>query len=160
LLAKDVFYKQLVVLRWGDYFVKVKRFNDAILAYESYIHQYPTHSYIPYVYYQLGMIYYIQMLSPDRDSDRARKASNLFKFLMSEYPNDIWTQKAHPRLNEAFNRLIQHDLLIAKYYFCKKEYKSAINRFKLVLTEYPDVGYYNDAIEGIRLSQDALISNN
>ncbi len=149
-------YGLLADLRVGDAYAKAKRFDEAALAYDDFIRLHPKNDAVPYALYQMGMVYHQQMLTPDRDPLQSRKATEAFQRLTREFPGSEWAQKAQPRLKESLERLAGHDLSVAKYYYRTKHYEAAIGRFKRVLTQYPDVGLYNEAIEGIRLAQRAL----
>ncbi len=149
-------YGLLADLRVGDAYAKAKRFDEAALAYEDFIRLHPKNEAVPYAIYQMGMVYHEQMLTVDRDPANSRKAVDAFQRLVREYPDTEWGQKAFPRLREALERLAGHELHVGLYYFRTKQYEAAIGRFKRVITQYPDVGLYKDALEYIRLSQAAL----
>jgi outer membrane protein assembly factor BamD len=149
-------YGLLADLRVGDAYAQAKRYDEAALAYEDFVRLHPKNEAVPYALYQTGMVYHQQMLTPDRDPTNARKAVDAFQRVVRDYPQTEWGQKAFPRLREGLERLAGHELSIGKYYYRTKQYEAAIGRFKRVITQYPDVGLYNEAIEYIRLSQEVL----
>jgi outer membrane protein assembly factor BamD len=149
-------YGLLADLRVGDAYAKAKRWDEAALAYEDFIRLHPKNEVVPYTLYQMGMVYHQQMLTADRDPNLSRKATDTFQHLLREYPNDEWAVKAMPRLKESLERLAGHDMSVGNFYYCTKHYEAAIGRYKSVLTQYPDVGLYNEAMEGIRKAQMAL----
>jgi outer membrane protein assembly factor BamD len=147
-------YALLADLRVGDAYFKSKRYEEATLAYEDFIRLHPRNDAVPYAIYQTGMVYFDQMLTPDRDPSNARKAMDTFRRLMKQYPSSEWAVKAQPRLQEATRRLAAHDMVVGRYYFNTKNYRAAMSRFKRVLTNYPDVGLYNEAMSYLRQAQD------
>lgn len=154
---KDRFpYSRLAVLadlRVGDAYFKAKRYDEAVLAFEDFVQLHPTNEAVPYALYQTGMVYHAQMLTPDRDPTFSSKAVAAFMRLISAYPTDEWAIKARPRLVEVQRNLAAHDMSVGKFYFNTKRYKAAISRFKKVLTKYPDVGLYEEAMNLLRQSQ-------
>ena len=147
-------YALLADLRVGDAYFKSKRYEEAVLAFEDFIRLHPKNDAVPYAVYQTGMVYFDQMLTPDRDPSNARKAMETFRRLMKQYPGSEWAVKAQPRMQEATRRLAAHDMVVGRYYFNTKKYRAAMSRFKRVLTNYPDVGLYNEAMTYLRLAQE------
>lgn len=146
----------LADLRVGDAYFQAKRYDEAVLAYEDFIRLHPKNEGVPYATYQMGMVYHTQMLTADRDPSNARKASETFQRLVRQYPNSEWAQKAFPRLKEALARQAMHDMTVGNFYYNTKQYEAAIGRFKRVLTQYPDVGLYAEAMDKIQRSQARL----
>ena len=80
----------LADLRVGDAYFKSKRYEEAVLAYEDFIRLHPKNDAVPYAIYQMGMVYFDQMLTPDRDPENARKAMQTFQRLIKQYPQSEW----------------------------------------------------------------------
>lgn len=144
----------LADLRVGDAYFKSKRYEEATLAYEDFIRLHPKNDAVPYAIYQMGMVSFDQMLTPDRDPANAHKAMETFNRLMKQYPGSEWAVKAQPRVQEATRRLAAHDMVVGKYYYNTKKYRAAMSRFKRVLTNYPDVGLYNEAMNYLSQAQE------
>lgn len=146
----------LADLRLGDAYYKADRYDEAVLAYEDFIRLHPKNEGVPYAMYQIGMVYHDQMLTPDRDPTFARKAMEAFQRLMREYPKNEWAVKAIPRFQESAARAASHDLAVGKFYYNTGNYYAATWRFKRVLTQYPDVGLYDEAINDLNKAQAKL----
>ncbi len=146
----------LADLRVGDAYFKSDRFDEAVLSYEDFIRLHPKNEGVPYAMYQIGMVYHAQMLTPDRDPTFAEKSMKAFQKLVRDYPNNEWSIKAMPRLQESAARAAEHDLEVAQFYYSIDKYKAAIHRFDKVLTKYPDVGLYDEAMTGMRNAQNDL----
>ncbi|MFH1034978.1 MAG: outer membrane protein assembly factor BamD [Pseudomonadota bacterium] len=146
----------LADLRVGDAYYKAKRYDEAVLAFDDFIRLHPKNEGVPYAYFQMGMVHHSQMLTPDRDPSNARKAADAFQRLVRQYPKSEWAQKAFPRLKEALERQANHDMFVGDFYLRTKQYEAAIGRFKRVLTQYPDVGLYGDAMAKIQKAQEKL----
>lgn len=149
-------YALLADLRVGDAYLKAKRWDEAALAYDDFIRLHPKNEAVPYAYYQMGMVYHSQMLTVDRDPTNARKAGEAFQRLINQHANSEWAQKALPRLRESLERQAGHDMFVGGYYLRSNQYEAAIGRFKRVLTQYPDVGLYGEAMANIQKAQTML----
>ncbi len=149
-------YALLADLRVGDAYFKSKRYEEAVLAYDDFIRLHPKNDAVPYAVYQMGMVYHEQMLIPARDPSNAKKASETFQRLLRQHPNNEWSVKARPRLQEALERMAAHDMFVGKFYLKTSRYRAAIGRFKRVLTDYPDVGLYGEALKLINKSEQEL----
>lgn len=146
----------LADLRVGDAYFKSERYDEAVLSYEDFIRLHPKNEGVPYAMYQIGMVYHAQMLSPDRDPTFADKSMKAFQKLLRDYPNNEWSIKARPRFQEAAASAAEHDLEVGQFYYSIDKYKAAIHRFDKVLTKYPDVGLYDEAMTGMRNAQNDL----
>ncbi|RJX30455.1 MAG: outer membrane protein assembly factor BamD [Desulfarculus sp.] len=146
----------LADLRVGDAYFKARRYEEAILAYEDFIRLHPKNEGVPYAIYQMGMVHFEQMHTPDRDPTNARKAMQTLQRLVKQYPGSEWSVRAAPRLQEAIRRQAAHDLTVGKFYFKTKRYRAASGRFTRVLTQYPDVGLYNEAMDYLRRAQEQI----
>jgi len=71
-----------------------EKYVEAVAAYEEFRKVHPTHEEIPYVQYQIGMSYYNQTVSSDRDQTPTRKALSSFEYLVANYPPSLFTEKA------------------------------------------------------------------
>lgn len=147
-------YALLADLRVGDAYFKAKRYDEAVLAYDDFIRLHPKNDAVPYAIYQMGMVYHEQMLIPARDPTNAKKASETYQRLLRQYPKSEWAVKARPRLQEALERMAAHDMFVGKFYMRTSRYRAAIGRFKRVLTDYPDVGLYGEALKLIEKSKE------
>jgi len=116
-----------------------KSYVEAVAAYEEFRKIHPTHEEIPYVQYQIGMSSYEQMLSSDRDPTPTRKALSNFEYLVANYPPSLFTEKAREKIVVCRERLADHELYVGNYYYKRKQYMGAAQRFETFLDEFPDV---------------------
>jgi outer membrane protein assembly factor BamD len=151
-------YKLLAELRLGDAYLESERYPEAEAAYEEFVRLHPQNDAVPYALYRLGMVYHSQMQTPDRDPTPAQKAAKTFVRLLEDFPKDEYAAKAMPRLTEAQQNLAGHDLFVGKFYYRTKRYRAAAGRLRRVITQYPDVGLYNEAMHYLVLAKTKLAS--
>jgi outer membrane protein assembly factor BamD len=63
---------------------------------------------------------------------------------------------AKARIAEAQNNLAGHEFYVGEFYFNRKDYRAAINRFVGIIKAYPDSGYHQRAFNYIAKYQDLV----
>jgi outer membrane protein assembly factor BamD len=124
-------------LKIGDCHFFKKEYVEAIAAYEEFKKVHPTHEEIPYVQYQIGMAYFKQMVSLDRDQTFTQKALSNFEYLTANYPPSLFTKKAKEKVEICRKRLADNEFYIGNYYYKKGKFKAASARFKGLIEKFP-----------------------
>ncbi len=133
-------YASLAELKTADAYYNLENYDEAVFAYESFESLHPRNEAIPYVIFQIGRCYFEQMDSIDRDQTAAQKALSTFTRLQREHPESLYARKAGPLIRECYESLAGHEFYVGLFYFKSKHYKTALNRFQAVISDYPDVG--------------------
>lgn len=143
-------------LKIADAHYNLKEYEEAVVAYEQFESLHPNNEQIPYVLYQIGMCFYEQMGSVDRDQTPARKTLHAFQKLGRRYPDSEYALKAECKVRECIKSLAENEFAIGLFYYKTKRYKAALNRFKAVISNYPDVGLNLDAMKNIAACESKL----
>lgn len=125
-------------LKIGDCHFLKEEYVEAIAAYEEFKKAHPTHEEIPYVYYQIGMSYFLQMRGEDRDQTHARKALSTFEYLINNFPPSLFTEKAKEKVKVCRKQLAAHEFYIGNFYFKERKYQAAAARFEGLLENFPE----------------------
>lgn len=149
-------YAKLAELKIADANYRLGNYEEAIFAYEEFESLHPRNEAIPYVVYQMGMCYFEEIDTPDRDQVATRKALDIFARLVRDYPNDPYAVKAQEKINHCLRSLAESELRIGLFYYNAGHYKAALRRFKNVLSRYPDVGVHQEALRHIMMAEEAL----
>ena len=150
-------YLSLAELKIADAHYRLEQYEEAIFAYEEFEKLHPRNEAIPYVIYQIGRCYYDQIDTIDRDQTPARKALETFQRLSKQFPDDQYTRSASEHIPKCLKSLAGNDYTIGVFYYKSKHYKAALNRFMSVLSNYPDVGYHQEALDYVAKCE-ALLS--
>jgi outer membrane protein assembly factor BamD len=124
-------------LKVGDCHFFRKEYAEAIAAYEEFKKIHPTHEEMPYVQYQIGMSYFNQMLSLDRDQTFTQKALSSFEYLAATYPPSLFTEKTKEKIEICRKRLADHEFYIGNFYYKRDRFDAASLRFQGLLEKYP-----------------------
>ena len=146
----------LAELKIADSHYQLRQYDEAVIAYQEFESLHPLNEAIPYVIYQIGRCYYEQITTIDRDQSAARQALATFERLQNQFPDHQYSTRADEHIHTCLKSLAGHELYVGKFYFKKKNYKAALNRFKNVLYEFPDVGVHKEAIEYLALAEAAM----
>jgi outer membrane protein assembly factor BamD len=124
-------------LKIGDCHFLDKKYVEAIAAYEEFKKIHPSHEEIPYVQYQIGMSYYNQMLTPDRDQTPTKKALSSFEYLIANYPPSLFIDKAKGKVGVCIQRLADNEFYIGNFYYKQGRFQAAVSRFEGLLEKFP-----------------------
>jgi outer membrane protein assembly factor BamD len=94
--------------------------------------------------------------SLDRDQTATHKALEVFSQLVQRFPEDPYAVKAKENIKRCLKSLAGHEFYVGLFYYKSKHYKAALDRFKTVLTQYPDVGIHQKALKYIALCEASL----
>ncbi len=132
-------YAILAELKVADAHFYRKEYPEAVTAYQDFVQLHPKNEAIPYVKYQIGLCYFEQMLSLDRDQTPTRLAILSFERLLREHSDSAYASEATKKINDCRKLLAEHDLYVGRFYYKSKHYSAALGRFEDVLTKYMDV---------------------
>jgi len=139
-------YAILAELKVADAHYYRKEYEEAIFAYEEFESLHPRNEAIPYVIYQIGQCYFKQVDTIDRDQTSTRKALETYLRLFNNHPESEYARKAQAHVSRCQKVLAGHELYVGKFYYKGKHYKAAMNRFKTILSTYPDTGVHQQAL--------------
>ena len=153
-------YAILAELKIADSNYHLQRYEEAIFAYEEFEKLHPRNEAIPYVIYQIGRCYFDQIDTIDRDQTPASKAYETFQRLGKQFPDDKYARSALEHLGTCEKSLAGNVYYVGVFYYKSKHYKAALHRFMSVLSDYPDVGYHQLALEYIAKCESELTPEN
>lgn len=145
-------YSQYAVigeLKTGDALYLQGKYIEALGAYEDFERLHPDNEAVPYAIYQQGMCYYQRMRGIDRDQTPTIQTIQTLARLVEMYPTSQYAVMGQARIAEAQNNLAGHEFYVGEFYYNRKDYQAAMNRFMGLLQYYPDSGYHQRALNYI-----------
>jgi outer membrane protein assembly factor BamD len=121
-------------------------YGDAIAELIRFLKVYPNHKDIAYAEYLLGLCYYEQIIDEKKDLQSIVNAKKTFRNLISKYPDSEFATDATFKIDLINEVLAGKEMFIGRYYFDKKKWISAINRFRIVVDNYETTIYVEEAI--------------
>jgi len=121
-------------------------YGDSIAELERFIKIYSKHENLDYAYYLLAICHYEQIVDEKKDLQTTINAKNSFEFLIKTYPNSEYALDAEFKIELINDLLAAKELYIGRYYFDKKKWIPAINRFRTIIDEYDTTIYVEEAL--------------
>ena len=121
-------------------------YGDAISELERFIKIYPNHFNLSYAEYLLGLCFYEQIIDEKKDLESIIKAKNIFLNILNKYPKTDFALDAEFKLDLINETLAAKEIYIGRFYFDKKKWISAINRFRAVTDNYDTTIYAEEAL--------------
>ncbi len=122
----------------------------ALAAAERFIKEHPRSPYLPYAYYMKGVVRfddavgymerntprYLGLGGTARDPTPAQESFASFQELLQRFPSTEYTDDTLLRMQFLKNRLAEHDLNIAQYYFKRGAYVAVARRAAEIVRLY------------------------
>ena len=121
-------------------------YGDAIAELQRFIRVYPKSNNLDYVYYLLAICYYEQIVDEKKDLKSIINAKNTFNFVIKNYPNTEYALDSEFKIDFLNDILAAKEMYIGRYYFGKKKWIPAINRFRVVVDDYDTTIYIEEAL--------------
>ncbi len=121
-------------------------YGDAILELQRFMKLYPNYKNIDYAYYLLAVCYYEQIIDEKKDTNSILNAKKYFKIVIKKFPNTDYELDAKFKLDLIDDILASKEMYVGRYYFNKKKWIPAINRFKTVIDDYDTTIYVEEAL--------------
>jgi outer membrane protein assembly factor BamD len=132
------------------------QYDDCINSAKRYVTLHPGSADAAYAQFLIGSSYYDQILDVSRDQDRADKAITAFQEVVHKYPDSPYALEAKKKIEMARDQLAGKEMAVGRFYLNKHDFSGAINRFKVVVTQYQTTREVEEALERLTEAYVAL----
>jgi len=132
-------------------YYQAEEYDECINSAKRYITLHPASPDAAYAQYLIGESYYDQIVDVSRDQERATKAIDALREVVRKYPQSEYAIAAQKKIEMARDQLAGKEMDIGRFYENKRDFVGAINRFKVVVTQYQTTRHVEEALE--RLSE-------
>jgi outer membrane protein assembly factor BamD len=140
-------------LALADVYFKQESYAEAQLSYQTFREFHPRHPDTDYVIFQTGLSYFKQLPSSiDRDLTLAQDAIGSFEEIERLFPKSKHLKEARERREEALKMLADKEKDIADFYFIRKKWESALERYESLYDKFKDVAYESYALSRAAIS--------
>jgi outer membrane protein assembly factor BamD len=136
--------KSLLMSAYAHY--DAKQYEEAVTSAKRYLTLHPSSPDAAYAQYIIGSSYYDQIPDISRDQAGTRKAVAALEEVIRKYPDTEYAASARKKLEIANDNLAGKEMTIGRYYLEKRDYTGAINRFKIVVTQYQRTRHVEEAL--------------
>ena len=121
-------------------------YDDSITAAKRYVTLHPGSPDAAYAQYLIASSYFDQIPDVTRDQQRTEKAMQALDEVVRKYPNTEYAASAKQKIEIARDQLAGKEMETARFYQKKRDYIAAINRFKVVITQYQTTRHVEEAL--------------
>ena len=121
-------------------------YGDAIAELQRFLKVYPSYKDLAYVYYLLAICYYEQIVDEKKDLQSIVNSKKNFNIILNDYPNTEYAIDAEFKIDLIDDILAAKEMYLGRYYFERKKWIPAINRFREIVDNYDTTIYAEEAL--------------
>lgn len=123
----------------GDY-------DECISSANRYVALHPGSPDAAYAQYLIAASNFDQIPDISRDQGRTEKAISALEEVIRKYPTSEYATASKKKIEAARDQLAGKEMSIGRYYMEKRDYTAAINRYKVVVTQYQTTRHVEEAL--------------
>jgi outer membrane protein assembly factor BamD len=127
-------------------YYKAGSYPEAISSAQRFVTLHPGAKEAALAQHIIAMSYFEQINDPTRDQSRTRAAVDALKTLVRRYPDSPYAKDAQARINATNDVLAGSEMSVGRYYMKQSNYLAAVNRFKVVVTDYQTTLHVEEAL--------------
>lgn len=136
--------KSLIMSAYANY--KRGKYEDTVQTANRYLTLYPGTDDAGYAQYLIAQSYFNRIPDVTRDQDATRKALAAMQEIVDQYPDSEYADDARAKIIQTRDQLAGKEMQIGRYYLEQREYIAAVNRFKVVVSDYQDTRHVEEAL--------------
>ena len=136
--------KSLVMMIYCLYAINF--YDEALEEIARYVKIYPMDRNITYVQYLKAIIFYEQIGDEERDIKPLINANEQINLFIKKYPNSDYAVDLKFKSDLIRNQLAAKEIFLAKYYIEVQKWIPAIKRLQVVLSDYDDTIFIEEAL--------------
>lgn len=137
-------------------YYKGGKLPEAIAGAKRYTVMHPGTKEAALAHHIIASAHFDEIKGPNRDQGETRRALAELKTLRTRYPDSPYAKDADNRIRIAEDTLAASEMEVGRYYLKRKNYVAAINRFKVVVSEYQTTAHVEEALARLTESYMAL----
>ncbi len=136
--------KALLMSAYAYY--QAQKYDECINAAKRYVTLHPGSPDAAFAQYLIGASYFDQVLDVHHDQARADKAVNALEEVVRKYPDTEYALSAKKKIDVARDQLAGKEMEVGRFYMKRRDFTGAINRFKVVVTQYQTTREVEEAL--------------
>ena len=121
-------------------------YDDAIYELENFLKKYKNNDREDYAYYLLALSHYEKISDEKKDLGPLLESKKYFEIILRKFPDTDFAIDSSYKLELINEILASKEMYIAKHYMEKEKWVPAINRFKIIITDYERSIYVEEAL--------------
>ena len=121
-------------------------YKNSVEELKRFIKLYPKNENLNYAYYLLAMNYYDSIVDEKKDLRPLTEAKRYFNIVIEKYPESDYALDGKYKLELIDDLLAAKEIFIARHYIKKETWIAAINRLKIIVSDYDTTIYIEEAL--------------
>jgi len=121
-------------------------YKNSVDELKRFIKLYPKNENLNYAYYLLAMNYYDSIVDEKKDLRPLTEAKRYFNIVIEKYPESDYALDGKYKLELIDDLLAAKEIYIARHYIKKEKWIAAINRLKIIVSDYDTTIYIEEAL--------------
>lgn len=146
-------YARLAELRMADIDFELGNYSEAISGYRSFIKGHRDDENVEYAKYRITKALFLDindtiLLPPQEERDQANtvEAHKELLAFVRRFPQSRYRIDARYMLEVVTQRLVRHELYVARYYLNQDNFRATVGRIDYALAEFPGSGLDAEAL--------------
>ncbi|MBM4376857.1 MAG: tetratricopeptide repeat protein [Deltaproteobacteria bacterium] len=146
-------YARLSEVRLADIEFEQGKYSEALSAYRAFVRAHRSDENVDYARYRIAKGSYLEvsdtpLLPPaeERDQGTTEDAYRELKAYVERYPDSRYMVDAKYMLDVVTQRLVRHELFVARYYLNVDNFEAALRRIERSLVKYAGSGLDAEAL--------------
>ena len=127
-------------------YYQINKYGDAVNAADRFLALYSGNKDAAYAYYLKAISYYEQIVDVGRDQATTQQALVALNDVVQRFPGTAYARDARLKLDLALDHLAGKEMAIGRYYLRREQYIAAINRFRVVVTNFQTTSQTPEAL--------------
>jgi outer membrane protein assembly factor BamD len=136
--------KALLMSAYSSY--AAKNYDESIDSAKRYIALHPSTDDAAYAQFLIGSSYFDRIPDVSKDQARTEKAMAELEEVVRKFPDTEYAVSARRKIDVARDQLAGKEMSVGRYYIEKRNFTGAINRFKVVVTQYQTTRHVEEAL--------------
>ena len=121
-------------------------YNYAVNDLERFLVKYKNHPQSDYAYYLLALCHYDQIVDEKKDLNELLQSRKYFQILIKNYPDTDYATDSKYKLGLIEEIIASKEMYLARYYIEREKWIPAINRLKIVINDYDETIFVEEAL--------------
>ncbi len=123
-----------------------REYDEAVNAARRYVTLHPGSSDAAYAQYLIGSSYFDQIADVSRDQVGTERAVSALQEVIRKFPDSEYAASAKRKIEMGRDQLAGKEMAVGRWYLDRKDFTGAINRFKVVVTQYQTTRHVEEAL--------------
>jgi len=134
------------MLRAAVAYQKAGKAQEAVAAARRYLALHPGTKEAAQAQEIIAGSFYDRISTPTRDQGETKKAIAEMETLIRRYPNSDYAEETKKKIKLARDTLAASEMNVGRYWQKKGNYLAAVNRFKVVVSDYQQTAHVEEAL--------------